>query len=57
MLPEDPNMLLSLINMKLRDYYGSLSQLCEDMDVSESEIVGKLNRIGYRYEEEQNRFV
>ena len=29
-LPEDPMMLYSFINMKLRDFYPSLDALCED---------------------------
>ena len=32
-LPEDPMMLYSFINMKLRDFYPSLDALCEDMNV------------------------
>ena len=32
-LPEDPVMLYSFINMKLRDFYPSLDALCEDMNV------------------------
>ena len=30
-LPEDPMMLLSFINMKLRDNYSSRDELCDDM--------------------------
>ena len=30
-LPEDPMMLFSFINMKLRDNYSSLDELCDDM--------------------------
>ena len=33
-LPEDPMMLFSVINMKLRDCYASLDELCEDMNIS-----------------------
>ena len=28
-LPEDPMMLFSVINMKLRDCYASLDELCD----------------------------
>ncbi|MBE6853489.1 MAG: DUF4250 domain-containing protein [Ruminococcus sp.] len=56
MLPNDPAILLSVINTKLRDFYASLSDLCDDMDVSESEIKQKLAMIGYEYDKEQNRF-
>ena len=57
MLPQDPVMLLSMINMKLRDCYVSLDALCEDMDVSREEIIRALDAIGYTYDEKQNRFV
>lgn len=32
-LPEDPMMLFSAVNMLLRDEYGSLDELCDDMNV------------------------
>ena len=50
-------MLLSFINLKLRDYYGSLEQLCDDLDVNEHEIRDKLASIDYHYNEERNQFV
>ena len=56
MLPNDPIMLLSAVNMKLRDQYASLDVLCEDMDVSKEEITEKLAEVGYTYDAEQNRF-
>ena len=40
-LPEDPMMLYSFINMKLRDFYPSLDALCEDMNVEKEVIVGQ----------------
>lgn len=56
MLPKDPVMLLSFVNMKLRDFYGSLDALCEELDVDKREIVDKLATIGCHYDEERNRF-
>lgn len=56
-LPNDPVMLLSVINTKLRDYYPSLDTLCEEMGVSLSEIVEKLSLIDYAYDEKRNQFV
>ena len=41
-LPKDPMVLFSVINMKLRDCYSSLDELCEDMDVSREDIVSQL---------------
>ena len=57
MIPKDPVMLLSFINLKLRDYYGSLDALCEDLDVEPSEITAKLATIDYCYDKEKNQFV
>ncbi|MGN0330882.1 MAG: DUF4250 domain-containing protein [Kineothrix sp.] len=57
MIPRDPVMLLSFVNLKLRDYYSSLEAMCEDMDVDPDEIEKKLAAIDYRYDEERNQFV
>ena len=57
MIPSDPIMLLSFVNLKLRDYYGSLDAMCEDLDVSKVEITAKLAAVNYRYDAEKNQFV
>ncbi len=57
MMPKDPAMLLSYVNLKLRDFYTSLDALCEDFDVDRNEIVEKLSGIDYHYDEEKNQFV
>lgn len=57
MIPEDPAMLLSYVNLKLRDYYGSLDALCEDLDISQQEITDKLAAINYHYDAEKNQFI
>lgn len=56
-LPQDPNMLYSLINMKLRDEYPSLSSLCEGLDINEADLRRQLADAGFRYDAENNRFV
>lgn len=56
-MPEDPNILLSYVNLKLRDYYSSLKDLCEDLDVSPENVETKLKGIGYCYDGEINQFV
>lgn len=55
-LPNDPFMLLSFINMKLRDCYNSLDELCEDMNINRDELVNKLQSAGFEYNPEQNKF-
>ncbi|MBQ7943670.1 MAG: DUF4250 domain-containing protein [Lachnospiraceae bacterium] len=57
MIPKDPVMLLSFMNLKLRDFYSSLDAFCEDMDVDKQEIIDKLAAIDYRYDSERNQFV
>lgn len=56
MMPQDPNMLLSYVNLKLRDYYSSLEAMCDDLDESQSELEEKLKSIGYSYNQAQNQF-
>lgn len=55
-IPTDATMLLSMINMKLRDEYDSLQSLCDDLELSQEEIELKLSTIGYHYDEALNRF-
>lgn len=57
MLPKDPVMLVSYVNLKLRDFYTNLDALCEDLDADRDEIVEKLAGIDYHYDEEKNQFV
>lgn len=55
-LPNDPIMLMSIINMKLRDFYPSLDALCEDMNIDRAQLCSALNEAGFQYDEAQNRF-
>ena len=57
MLPQDADMLLSIINMKLRYFYGSLDALCEDLDEDKEQIQKTLSGIGYTYDGEKNQFI
>ena len=56
-MPNDPAMLLSFVNLKLRDYYKSLDDMCDDLGLDREEIVSKLSSIDYEYDKQQNRFV
>ena len=57
MIPKDPVMLLSFVNLKLREYYKDLEALCEDLELSEEELSQKLAGIDYHYDREKNQFV
>ena len=54
--PKDPAMLMSWTNLKLRDYYKSLDELCEDLEIDRNELENKLNQAGFEYNSEQNKF-
>ena len=56
-LPNDPVMLLSVVNTNLRDFYGSLDDFCRAKDVDKSEIEEKLEKINYSYDATSNQFV
>ena len=56
-LPQDPIMLYSVLNTKLRDRYSSLEELCEDLNVSKEELEEKLKTVGFVYNRERNQFV
>ena len=56
MVIKDPNILLSVINTKLRDFYSSLDELCEKEDENREEIIKILQKIGWYYDETTNQF-
>ena len=57
MLPTDAAMLLSVVNMKLRDRYASLEELCDDLEEAPEKIEARLAAFGYEYNAEENRFM
>ena len=56
MLPQDPMILVSYLNTKLRDAYPSLEALCEDMELDAGALTDKLAAAGFVYDPAQNRF-
>ena len=54
--PKDPAMLMSWVNMKLRDFYGSLDELCEELEIDRKELEKRLNEAGFEYNQELNMF-
>ncbi|MCR5451256.1 MAG: DUF4250 domain-containing protein [Lachnospiraceae bacterium] len=56
-LPKDPAMLLSVVNMQLRDKEPNLDMLAGKNGMTADEIKEKLASIGYTYDEESNSFV
>ncbi len=56
-MPKDPVMLLSFVNMRLRDEGINLSEFAAGFSVSEESIKEKLSAVGYTYDEKLNKFV
>lgn len=56
MIPNDPVILLSFINTQLRDYYKTLEDLCQSLDINQAELTEKLNIIDYHYNQSTNQF-
>lgn len=56
MLPKDPYALLSYVNLKLRDYYSNLDELCKKEDIDLEKLTDKLKEIDYYYDSNLNQF-
>lgn len=57
MLPQDPVILLSYVNTKLRDQYPSLDALCDDLEADRAQLEENLRAINYEYSPERNQFI
>ena len=55
-LPQDPMMLFSVINMKLRDFYSNLDELCQKEDIDKDDLLQRLSDAGFEYSAEHNKF-
>ena len=56
MIPNDPYMLLSWLNLKLRDEYDSFEELCRSEDADAEKILEKMAAIGAAYDKAEKRF-
>lgn len=55
-IPQDPMMLLSFVNMKLRDEFSSLDELCAALGIEREWLTERLATAGFEYSEENNKF-
>lgn len=55
-LPQDPMMLLSVVNMNLRDRYASLEEFCQTEDVDPAYLQKVLSPWEYEYDPATNQF-
>ncbi|MDF1617682.1 DUF4250 domain-containing protein [Petrocella sp. FN5] len=56
MLPQDPFILLSMINMKLRDHHKSLDDYCISENYQKHQILETLAKVNYVYDSKTNQF-
>lgn len=52
----DGFILLSIVNMALRDKYNDLDALCYDMNITKEVLNEKLDNIGYKFDEKYNKY-
>ena len=57
MLPKDPVILLSYINMKLRNTRRLLEEFCEEEQIDVLGLCRTLDTIDYHYDRDRNQFV
>jgi hypothetical protein len=56
-LSMDSYILLSIINMKLRDEFSCLEDLCSNYEIKPQELEDKLKVIEYIYNKDTNQFI
>lgn len=56
-LPKDAAILLSYLNMKLRDEYSSPEELCKSMDIDPEQFAAYIAERGISFFAAGNRFV
>lgn len=52
----DVNMLLSLVNMQLRDHYADLDDLCRAQDIDRATLEARLASGDFHYQAQQQQF-
>lgn len=57
MLPQDPFILLSYVNTKLRDRDAGLEEFCKVEGADQDALCAVLAELGYEYSARRNQFV
>lgn len=55
-LTMDINIVYSMLNMKLRDFYSSIDALCEDEEVDKEALISHFKDNGFIYNNSTNQF-
>lgn len=56
-IPQDPIILVSYVNTKLRDQFATLDEFCRTYELNEEELCRTLDSLDYQYDETTNQFV
>ena len=56
-VPQDPIILVSFVNTKLRDQFATLEELCQTYELNQAKLCQTLDSIDYQYDETTNQFV
>ncbi len=56
MLPQDPFILLSVVNTALRDGCPSLEEFCRREDADPAALTAALAAVGFTYDPDRNQF-
>ena len=56
-VPQDPIILVSFVNTKLRDQFATLEELCQTYELNQEELCQTLHSIDYPYDQTTNQFV
>ena len=56
-VPQDPIILVSFVNTKLRDQFATLEELCQTYELNQAELCQTLDSIDYQHDETTNQFV
>lgn len=57
MIPQDPFILVSYLNTKLRDFYPDLDSMCKELSLDKEEIEEKMQSADFVYDPQSNQFV
>ena len=49
MIPKDPVMLMSFVNMKLRDEYRTLEDFCTSFGIDETKLKSQMEAAGFEW--------
>ena len=46
---------MSWVNLKLRDFYGDLNDLCDDLEIDRNEVENILKQGGFEYNDDLHK--